>query len=49
MICFCEGEDMPVYALLACAKSAGTDLNPAGRRAVAGIVAAIRDAGKEKP
>jgi len=49
VICFCGGEDIPVHALPAYAKSARTDLNPAERRAVAGIVAAIRGAGKEKP
>ena len=54
VIYFYGGEDIPIYALLAYAllayaKSARTDLNPAERRAVAGIVAAIREARKEKP
>ena len=49
VIYFYGGEDMPIYALLAYAKSARTDLNSAERRAVAGIVAAIKRAGKEKP
>ena len=43
------GDDIPVYALFAYAKSARTDLNPAERRAVAGIVVAIKGARKEKP
>ena len=41
-------EDIPVYALLAYAKSARTVLNPPERRVVAAIVKAIRSAGKEK-
>ena len=49
VIYFYGGEDMPIYALLAYAKSARTDLNPEERRTVAGIVAAIRGARKEKP
>ena len=49
VIYFYGGDDIPVYALLAYAKSARTDLNPAERRAVAGIVAAIKEARKEKP
>ncbi len=49
VIYFYGGEDIPIYALLAYAKSARTDLNPAERRAVAGIAAAIREARKEKP
>ena len=48
VIYFYGGKDIPIYALLAYAKSARTDLNPAERRAVAGIVAAIRGARKEK-
>ena len=46
---FYGGDDIPVYALLAYAKSARTDLIPVERRAVAGIVAAIKEAQKEKP
>ena len=49
VIYFYRGEDIPIYALLANAKSARMDLNPAARRAVAGIVATIRRARKEKP
>ena len=45
---FYGGEDMPVYALLAYAKSAKTDLTSAERRAVAALAAAIRAAGKER-
>ena len=49
VVYFYGGEDVPIYALLAYAKSARTDLNPAERRAVAGIVASIKRARKEKP
>ena len=42
------GGHIPVYALLAYAKSARTDLNPVERRAVAAIVEAIKRAGKER-
>ena len=48
MIYFYSGEDMPVYALLAYAKSAKTDLSPSERRAVRTVVAAIKSAGKER-
>ena len=48
VVYFYGGEDMPIYALLACAKSARTDLNPAERSAVTGIVEAIKGARKEK-
>ena len=48
VIYFYGGDRMPVYALLAYAKSARTDLTPAERRAVAGIAAAIKAAGKER-
>ena len=48
VIYFYGGEGIPIYALLAYAKSVRTDLNPAERRAVAGIVAAIQRARKEK-
>ena len=47
VIYFYGGEDMPLYALLAYAKSAKSDLTPAERRAVAALTAAIRAAGKE--
>ena len=49
VIYFYDGEDIPIYALLAYAKSARTDLNPAQRRAVAGVAAAIKRAGTERP
>jgi len=49
VIYFYGGEERPIDALLAYAKSARTDLNPEERRTVAGIVAAIRGARKEKP
>ncbi len=49
VIYFYGGESMPIYALLAYAKPARTDLNPAERRTVAAIVAAIKNAGKERP
>ena len=48
VIYFYGGEDIPIYALLAYAKSAKTDLSPAERRAVAGIAAAIKRTGKER-
>ncbi len=48
VIYFYGGETMPIYALLAYAKSAKTDLTPAERRVVAELAAAIRTAGKEK-
>ena len=48
VIYFYGGEDMPIYALLAYAKSAKTDLSAAERRAVAGVVAAIKSAGRER-
>lgn len=44
---FYGGERTPVYALLAYAKSAKTDLNPPERRAVAAQAEAIKVAGKE--
>lgn len=49
VIYFYGGQDIPVYALLAYAKSAKSDLNPVERRAVAAIVQAIKRARKEKP
>ena len=48
VIYFYGGESMPLYALLAYAKSAKTDVTPAERRAVAALAAAIRAAGKER-
>ncbi len=49
VIYFYGGQDIPIYALLAYAKSAKSDLNPVERRAVAAIVQAIKRARKEKP
>ena len=48
VVYFYGGEDIPVYALLACAKSAKTDLTPAERRTVAALAASIRAAAKER-
>jgi len=48
VIYFYSGEDIPLYALLAYAKSSKADLNPSERRAVSAIVAAIKIAGKER-
>ncbi|MCY4459921.1 MAG: type II toxin-antitoxin system RelE/ParE family toxin [Albidovulum sp.] len=48
VIYFYGGEHMPVYALLAYAKSAKTDLSPLERRAVRAVVAALKGAGKER-
>ena len=48
VIYFYGGEDMPLYALLAYAKSAKTGVTPAERRAVAALTEAIRAAGKER-
>ena len=48
VIYFYGGEHMPVYALLAYAKSAKTDLSPLEQRAVRTVVAAIKSTGKEK-
>ena len=47
VIYFHGGEHMPIYALLAYAKSARTDLSPSERRAVRAMVAALKTAGKE--
>ena len=49
VIYFYGGETIPVYALLAYAKSARTDLSPAERRSVSTLAAAIRAAAKERP
>ncbi len=48
VIYFYSGDRMPIYALLAYAKSAKSDLNQTERRAVAAIVATLKSAGKEK-
>ena len=48
VIYFYGGDRMPIYALLADAKSARADLNPAERRLVAAIVETIKSAGEER-
>ncbi len=48
MIYFYSGETMPVYVLLAYAKSGKTDLSPPERRAAGGIVAAIKHTARKK-
>ncbi len=48
VICFHGGEHMPVYALLACAKSAETDLNPPERLAIRAVAATLKSSGKER-
>ena len=48
VIYFYGGEHMPVYALLAYAKSAKADLSQSERRTVRAVVAALKSAGKER-
>ena len=48
VIYFYGGEHMPVYALLAYAKSAKTDLSPLERRTIRAVVAALKGSGKER-
>ena len=48
VIYFNGGERVPVYALLAYARAAKTDLNPRERRAAAALTAAIRRQGDER-
>jgi len=48
VIYFCGGDHMPVYALLAYAISAKTDLSPSERRTVRTTVAALRKSKKER-
>ena len=48
LIHFYGGEFMPVYALLAYAKSARTSLTLSEQRAVRAVVAEIKRAGKER-
>ena len=48
VVYFYGGEDMPVYALLAYAKSARTDLSPLERRTVRAVTAAIKRSEKER-
>ena len=46
VICYFLDETMPIYALLAYAKSARTDLSPDQKRAVSALVAALKAARK---
>ena len=46
VIYFFGGDRMPIYALLAYAKSSRTNLNPSERRAVTSIVATLKRVGK---
>ena len=48
VIYFYGGERMPVYALLAYAKSAKTDLSPPERRTIRALAAALKSSGKER-
>ncbi len=48
VVYFYGGKDLPVYALLAYAKSAKTDLSPLERRTIRTLVAAIKRTGKER-
>ena len=48
MIYYYLDETMPIYALLAYAKSARTDITPDERRAVAELAARLKVAWKEK-
>ena len=48
VIYFYGGEHMPVYVLLAYAKSAKTDLRSSERRAIRTVVAALKSSGKER-
>ena len=49
VIYFYGGETIPVYALLAYAKSTQTDLTPSERRTVSALARGIRAAAKERP
>ena len=48
VIYYFGGTDMPIYALLAYAKSARTDLTPAERRTVSALAAALKATGRNK-
>ena len=48
VIYYYRDEEMPIYALLVCAKSAKTDLTPAERRAVSALATALKATGKER-
>lgn len=48
VIYYYRDEEMPIYALLAYAKSAKADLTPAERRAVSALAAVLRATGKER-
>ena len=47
VIYFFGGEEVPIYALLAYLKSDKTDLSPSECRAVAALVAAIKQQGRQ--
>ena len=47
VVYFYGGEHMPIYALLAYAKAAKTDMTPKERRAVSALAAALKAAWKE--
>ncbi len=48
MIYYYGGVSVPIYLLLAYAKSARSDLTPTERRTVATLAAAIKATGKER-
>ena len=48
VIYYFGGMEMPIYALLAYAKSTRTDLTPAERRRVSSLAAALRATGRNK-
>lgn len=48
VIYYFGGMEMPIYALLAYAKSTRTDLTPAERRRVSALAAALRATGRNK-
>lgn len=48
VIYYFGGTDMPIYALLAYAKSARTDLTPTERRTVSALAAALKATGRNK-
>ena len=48
VIYYFGGTEMPIYALLAYAKSARTDLTPTERRTVSALAAALKATGRNK-
>jgi len=48
VIYYFAGTEMPIYALLAYAKSARTDLTPTERRTVSALAAALKATGRNK-